>query len=136
MRDYHFRARLATALVLLSLAPGMATAAGKPKGDAPEESYLRVPALAAGVMLTSGRRGVILVEPGVDAPDPEVRARVDASVPRLRAAWFAALQRYASGLRPGATPDADQLARSMQAETDRVLGRKGATFLIGSVLVH
>jgi hypothetical protein len=136
MRASDFLASVAGALILLSLAPGVAAGAGKPKGDVPEESYLRVPALAAGVMLTGGRRGVILVEPGVDATDPVVRARVDASVPRLRAAWFAVLQRYAAGLRPGTAPDADQLARAMQAETDRVLGRKGATFLIGSVLVH
>ena len=115
--------------------PGVAAAAGK-SGDAPVESYVRVAALAAGVTLRGGKRGVITVEPGVDAPDPAVMAQVQASLPRLRAAWFNVLQRYGAGLRPGAPPDADQLARAMQRETDRVLGRPGARFLIGSVLIH
>jgi hypothetical protein len=116
--------------------PGAALAAGGKSGEETADPYLRIAALAAGVTLTNGRRGVITVEPGVQAIDPVLRARVEASVPRLRAAWFAVLQRYSAGLRPGAPPDADQLARQMQAETDRVLGKTGARFLIGSVLIH
>lgn len=128
-----FITALAVAAVLL---PGPALASGKSKGEEPEESYLRVAALTAGVSLPSGRRGVITVEPGVDAADPALRVKVEQSLPRLRAGWFAVLQRYAAGLRPGAAPNADQLARQMQAETDRILGARGAKFLIGSVLIH
>lgn len=127
--------RSALCLLAVLASPASALAAGKSKEE-PLDSYLRVAALAAGVRLTGGRRGVIMMEPGVDAPDPAMRAKVEAALPRLRAGWFAVLQRYASGLRPGMAPDVDSLSRQMQSETDRVLGGKGARFLIGSVLVH
>ena len=130
------RRQLLLAAAALSVTPGAAWAAGGKSKDEPLEPYLRVAALAAQVRLTGGRRGVITVEPGVEASDPVLRLLVEQSVPRLRAGWFAVLQRYAEGLRPGTAPDVDQLARALQVETDRVLGRRGARFLIGSVLIH
>jgi hypothetical protein len=128
------RRTLVAALCLApGLAPGSAWAAGAAKTV---NLYQRFPALAVGVALPGGRRGVMTVEAGVECEDVKLAERVAQLQPRLRDAWFTALQRSAAGLRPGAPPDADGIARTLQAETDRVLGRKGAAFLMGSILVH
>ncbi len=126
-----------TLLAALLLAPAAAArAAGKSKGDQALDPYRRMEAVTTGVALRGGRRGVLTVEAGVETPEPGLRLKVEQSLPRLRAAWFQSLSRYASGLRPGALPDAGLIATLLQKETDRVLGAQGATFLIGSVLVH
>lgn len=119
----------------LTLAPVTAFAEGKGKGGS-EETYVRYPAVAAGVALAGGRRGVITVEIGVDAPDPALRTRIDQHLPRLRAGWFRTVSMFAATLRPAALPDADRLARALQAETDRQLGKAGARVLIGSILIN
>ena len=88
-------------------------------------------------MLASGRRGGLTVETGVDVPgNGALRARAEASQPRLQAAYLLVLQAYASGLGPGAAPDADYIARSLQRETDKVLGQPGARLLLGTILAN
>lgn len=119
----------------LLLSPGVASAAGGAKKGG-GESYFRAPAVAAGVAMAGGRRGVLTVEVGVDTPDPALRARVEQILPRLKAGWFNAVSSFAAALRPSALPDADRLSKVLQAETDRQLGRPGARVLIGSILIH
>lgn len=119
---------------LAALLPASALAAGG--GSGKQESYLRLPAVAAGVAVAGGRRGVITVEIGIDTPDPALRARAEQMMPRLRAGWFQTLSAFAAAMRPAALPDADRLARALQAETDRQLGKPGARVLIGSILVN
>jgi hypothetical protein len=46
------------------------------------------------------------------------------------------LQSYAGGLPRATVPDADYLAREMQKATDRVLGKTGGRFLIGTILIN
>lgn len=99
-------------------------------------SYLQLEPLTATVMRSTGRRGVLTVEAGVDIPQAGLRARATLALPRLRAACVARLQLYAAGLAADAPPDPDYLARVLQQETDRVLGEPGARFLLGAILVN
>lgn len=99
-------------------------------------SYIPFPTLTATVFHADGERGVLTVEAGVDVADPALRQRATMSVPLLRAAYVEVLQVYAGGLPPGAPPDADYIARRLQAQTDKVLGRPGARLLLGSILIN
>ena len=109
-------------------------AADKPKAGG--DSYTPVRTLTANTFSADGRRGVFSVECGLDAPDPAVRVRVVGLMPRLRDAFAGRLQVFASALRPGQVPDLDLLARLMQADTDRVIGRPGARFLLGACILN
>ena len=126
------------ALILASLAGGPALASGggaeKKKGGGP--SYIQLPVTTASVRRGDGRRGVLTVESGLDIPDEKLRGHAQLSQPRLQAGYVQALQIYASGLTPGAPPNPDHLARELQRETDRVLGRAGARLLIGNILIN
>ncbi len=104
-------------------------------GGAPQPSYMRLPTITANVRRTDGRRGVMTVETGVDAPDAALRTRVRESAPRLRAAYAAVVQTSANALLPGHPPDVERLVATLQAATDRTLGRRGARLLIGTVMV-
>ena len=46
------------------------------------------------------------------------------------------IQSYARGLPAGAAPNADFLARTLQRQTDSVLGKPGAKLLLGAILVN
>lgn len=128
------RRRLLLALVLLTLAPSAAFAADKKKGGG--ESYVQLPTLTAAIIRPDGRRGVLTVEAGIDARDPDLRERVELVEPRLRDAYASSLMLFGRNLRPGDAPDIAQLADRLQADTDRVVGRPGARLLLGSTLVN
>lgn len=129
-------------LGLAPLAPALAAltaaapaAAGGGGSAAPANSYVRFATTTASIVRRDGRRGVMTVETGVDAPDAAVRTLAVQSTPRLRAAYNTVVQQAASGLLPGAPPDVERLARDLQAATDRTLGRPGARLLLGTVMV-
>ena len=69
-------------------------------------------------------------------PDAGLHQRALISMPRLRAAYVQMVQAYASGLSPGAAPDADYISRMLQRETDKVLGKPGAKLLLGTILAN
>jgi len=104
-------------------------------GAAPQASYLRLSTITASVIQPGGRRGVMTVETGIDAPDAALRARVALSAPRLRAAYATVVQQSANSLLPGAPPDVERLVAQLQAATDTTMGRAGARLLIGTVMV-
>lgn len=113
-----------------------ALAAGKPeKKKAGGESYIEVPALVASTFQAGGRRGVLSVECGLDIPDEALRTRASSLLPRLRAAYAETVRIYAAGLPAGRPPDPDFLGRTLQRQTDAVLGRPGARLLLGAILV-
>jgi hypothetical protein len=133
--------RLAVFLVASPLVAATLITASAHAEDAKQksggQSYIELPALTATILRANGRRGALTVETGVDVPsDPALRRRAEASEPRLRAAFLLVLQAYASGLGPGAPPDADYIARILQREADRTLGRSGARLLVGTILVN
>jgi len=127
------RALLQTVLVL-SLIPSVAGAAEDKKKTT--SSYVAIGTLTATVLAANGRREVMTVQSGVDAPDPALLALTDLSQPRLRDAYNSVLQSYAASLPPGAPPDPDYIARRMQQATDQVLGKPGGRWLIGGVMIN
>jgi hypothetical protein len=101
-----------------------------------KQSYVQLQTLALSTVRATGRRGVLTVEVGVDARDPALRDKVDLYTPLLRSAYISALQPYGLGLPPDRLPSADYISLTLQRETDRVLGRRGAKVLLGSILVN
>ncbi len=124
------------AILALTLAPAAGHAAeAKKKGGG--LSYIQLQPLTVTLIMNTGRRGGLTVETGIDVPgNGSLLARATASQPRLQAAYLLMLQTYASGLSPGQPPDADYISRSLQRETDRVLGQPGAKLLLGTILAN
>jgi len=129
------RFALAAALIGPALAAGAAEASSEGRKKGGGASFLQMPTLTASMARPDGRRGVLTVEAGLDAPGA-LNARVEALKPRLRDGFNAYLARFAAALRPGFAPDADLLARDLQGITDRVVGQKGARLLLGTVLIN
>jgi flagellar basal body-associated protein FliL len=109
-------------------------AAEKKKGGGP--GFLQLPALTANAARGDGRRGVLTVDCGLDIPDAALRARAESAQPRLRAAYIQALQAQAAAIPAGGPPNPDLIAAALQRITDQVLGRPGARFLIGAVMIN
>jgi hypothetical protein len=134
-----FLALAASAALPAAIRPDGASAAGgggEAKKTAGGASYLPIAPLTGTTSKGGGRRVVLSVECGLDVPDGKLRARAEASLPRLRAAYVQTVMTYAAGLPVGAPPNVDFLARSLQRQTDSVLGKAGARFLLGAVLVN
>jgi hypothetical protein len=124
---------------LLALAlPAAALASEKadPKKRSGGASYLPMNTLTGATNKSGGRRGVLTVDCGIDVPDSALRLRAEQSLPRLRAAYVQRVTIYAAGLPSGAAPNADFLARTLQVQTDAVLGRPGARLLLGAIVVN
>lgn len=125
------------AVLCLSLAsPAIANAPKEEKKKGGGASFIQIPTLTATIVRRNGRRGVLTVETGVDVPDGGLRARAEASQPRLRAAYSQVIQTYAAGMSPGGVPNADYLSRELQRQTDMVLGKPGAKLLLGTILMN
>ena len=122
----------------ISAAPVALHAAEKPDAKKKKSggiTYIPIDTLTGATTRGGTRRGVMTVECGLDVPDGNLRARAEASMPRLRAAYVQTVIIYAAGLPAGAPPNADFLAQSLQRETDQALGRPGARLLLGAILV-
>lgn len=129
------RRALIIALCLLPLIPAAASAREEKK-DGDKGTYVSIDTLTATVLAGNGRRQVMTVQSGVDAPDPKLHDYVQKVTPRLRDAFAQELQLYAGGMPSGSPPDADYIARRLQGATDRVLGKPGARFLIGGIMLN
>jgi hypothetical protein len=116
-----------------SLAQGQDMAKHKRGGG---ESYMQLGVIEGTTFRMDGRRGVMTLEAGVDAPDPSVRQRAQSLTPMLKAAYSEVVRNYAAGLPPGVAPNADYLSLELQRQTDRIVGRPGAHFLLGTILVN
>ena len=131
------RRLLALAVALAS--PGL-MASGAAKKDEKKKSggtsYIQFQALAATITRPNGRRGVLTVEVGLDVPDAKLRKAAELQLPRLRAAFVQTLQTYAAGMTPALPPNPDVLGAAMQRDADRILGRKGAKLLLGTMLIN
>jgi hypothetical protein len=122
---------------LIALAPAVAQSQDMAKHKrGGGESYLQLGVIEGTTFRMDGRRGVMTVEAGVDAPDPGVRQRAQSLTPMLKAAYSEVVRNYAAGLPPGAVPNADYLSLELQRQTDRVIGRSGVRFLLGTILVN
>ena len=128
-------------LVLIALAPAAAPIAafaadGEKKKKSGGVSYIPIETLTGATTKPDGRRGVLTVEVGLDVPNGGLRARAQAIMPRIRAAYVQTIMIYAAGLPPGSAPNADFLAAALQRETDQTLGQPGARLLLGAILVN
>jgi hypothetical protein len=127
---------LLTALSLAAapmLAPSLAHAEDKKK---PTGTYLPMRTLTANITRADGRRGVFSAEAGLDVPDQALHDRAASLMPVLRDAFASSVAVFAGAMRPGQVPDLDRLDAMLQANTDRVLGRRGARVLLGTCLVN
>jgi len=135
MTSHRHRLILSLLLTLgLTLAPGAHAAEEKKKGGG--ITYVQMPTLTATVLRGDGRRGVMMVEVGIDIANAGLRNRAQVSEPLLRAAYVQMLQLYAAGLAPGAPPNADYISRVLQKQTDDVLGAPGGKLLLGTILIN
>ena len=127
-------------MVLLALFACAALAGPAMAGESKEKggangSYVAIDTLTA-MVPSPGRRQVMTVQAGVDCSSTALREYAAKVTPRLRDAYAQTLQLYASGMTPGAPPDADYVARRLQETTDRVLGKPGGKFLLGGIMVN
>ena len=106
------------------------------KKKAGGETYLAMNTLLGTMIRSSGQRGVLSVDCGLDVPEPVLRTLANQSLPRLRAAYLQTIQSYAAGLPQGALPNADYLGLTLQRQTDALLGRAGARVLLGAIIVN
>lgn len=131
------RRLLTCACFAVLLAAPLASHAGEGEGGPKKKpAYLALSTVAASVQRAGGRRGVLTVEVGLDTPEPALRDKVELFQPYLRSAYLSVLQPYALGLPPGGVPSADYISLTLQRETDKVLGRKGARVLLGTILIN
>jgi hypothetical protein len=130
------RRALIAALAAMAILPPMTGRAEEGSGPKTRQSYLRMQTVAVSIIHSNGGRGVLTVEVGVDVPDPSLRNRIELFLPRLTSAYVSALQPYAIGLGPAQPPNADYISMTLQRETDRVLGRRGAHLLLGTILLN
>lgn len=130
------RRRRLIALAVLAAPALLAAAPKEEKKKGGGASFIQIQTLTATIMRPSGRRGVLTVEVGLDIADGKLRERAEKLVPRLRAAFVQTLQTYAAGMTPATPPNPDVLGAALQRDTDRVLGRKGARLLLGTMLVN
>jgi hypothetical protein len=127
---------LALAAAPALVAPAAWAAADEKKKKSGGVSYIPIETLTGATNRPDGRRGVLTVECGLDIPNGGLRARAEMIMPRIRAAYVQTVMIYAAGLPPGAAPNADFLAASLQRETNQLLGGPGARLLLGAMLVN
>ena len=120
-------------VTILSLLGNRAFAADAKKDKG---TFVTIDTLTATVIAPNGRRQVMTIQSGVDAPDPALHAYAELVEPRLRDAYTQVVQLYAGALSPGLPPDADYVARKLQEATDRVLGKPGGRLLLGGIMIN
>ncbi len=117
-------------------APALAGAHGKKEEKAAPVTYFALQPLTAVALRRDGRRGVLVLEAGIEAKDPKLMERAQQSTPRLRAAFAQVLMTYAAGMRRGTPPDVEYLGQELQKACDKVLGKPGSKVLLGSALLN
>jgi hypothetical protein len=127
---------LAAPTALLLPLPALAEDTKEEKKKGGGLSFIQVQTMNTNFRRRSGAFGVMTVETGLDIPDDGLRKLATQSIPRLRAAYAQFLSTYSSNLTNGAAPNADYLAVELQRQTDQVLGRPGAKFLLGTILLN
>ncbi len=132
-------------LNLLGLVPHLALASEKKekggegeggKTKEPAGTYIPVGLITASILRSNGRRAILAVETGIDAPDPALHAKADKLTPRLKAAYVQSVQTYAMSMSLTTVPDADFISRELQKQTDQIMGARGVRLLLGSIILN
>lgn len=123
------------ALLAAPLALAATPALASEGGGTPTSTFIRYPMITANTFRSDGRRGVMTVETGIDVADPALLLRAQQSAPRVRAVFAILAQREAATLLPGQPPNVDRLSRQFQSAMNIILRQRGATLLLGTVMV-
>lgn len=133
---------LTAAMISGAAAAAPPSPAAAPKADpsasrvSGSENYVPTFGLNASISRGFGIRGVLAVDAGLDVPDKKMRERVIALKPRIVNGMRDAVLNYASqSYIVGERPDADILRARMQKSVDGILGPKGATVTLASVII-
>jgi hypothetical protein len=124
------------ALAPLPLVAGGALAGEEKKKKSGGTNYIPINAITGTTHKSGGRRGVLSVDCGLQVDDPKLREYAQLSLPRLQAAYAQVIQIYAAGLPSGAEPNTEFIVQALQRQTDLILKRPGARFLIGAVVAN
>jgi hypothetical protein len=136
------RRRREALLALAALAVGGGVAAPASAGEDKSKkkggglSYIQLDPIIAALALIQGRRRILSVEGGLDVVDSGLRTRTKRSLLLLRDAYVRWLTVYAVSLPPVTPPNPDVIETELQRATDRVLGRPGARFVLGTVMIN
>ncbi len=122
--------------ILLLPVPALADDPKEEKKKGGGLSFIQIQTMNTNFRRRSGAIGVMTVETGLDIQDEGLRKIANQSIPRLRAAYAQFLSTYSANLTNGAAPNADYLSLELQRQTDQVLGRPGAKFLLGTILLN
>ncbi|MES2862436.1 MAG: Tat pathway signal protein [Pseudomonadota bacterium] len=125
------RRALLAAPLALAATPALASGGG----GTTTAGFVRYPTITATTMRADGRRGVMTVETGVDAPNAALKLRAEQSQPRMRAVFNILVQREANSLLPGGVPNIERLGAQLQSATNIILGQRGAKLLLGTVMI-
>ncbi|MDC7676338.1 Tat pathway signal protein [Asticcacaulis machinosus] len=135
------RRHLLTALLMPALACAVvpqAFAGGAPKekkkGGGP--SFTQFPMISVYIPRRDGRHATMTIEMGLDVKDPKLAELIPVYIPRLRDAYVSRIQAYGLRLRENSLIDPGFITRELQAATDQVLKKSGATVLLGTMLIN
>ena len=133
------RALLALGAALgLGIGVGGAAAAAedKAKKKSGGVSYIQLEPFNASLSPVNGHRQILSIECGLDVADGGLRLRAQQFRLILRDSFLRWLTVYAASLPPQAPPNPDAIEAELQRQTDRILGRPGARFVLGTVMVN
>jgi flagellar basal body-associated protein FliL len=119
-------------------APAHAAAAqGAQHKTTQSESYIAIDPIYSTVLDSGRPRGLLLIEFGLDVPDPKLRDEVNRVLPALRDAYVRGLLIYAAtAVRPWRQPNVDEIAGRLQSITDRTMGHDGARVLMAQTAIR
>jgi flagellar basal body-associated protein FliL len=101
------------------------------------ESYIGLEPIYATILDGSRPRGLLMVEIGLDVPDPQLRERINQNMPALRDAYVRNLLTYAAtAVRPTRQPNVEDIANRLQTITNRTIGKEGAKVLMAQTAIR
>jgi hypothetical protein len=123
------------ALSILMLAPSQAADQAPPKPAmhkvTQSKSYLAIDPLYATITSGERPRGLLEIIVGLDVPDSSLRESALRAMPILRDAFVRNMMAFAATrVRADRQPDVALIADRLQANTDKVLRKKGAKVLL------
>lgn len=100
-------------------------------------AFVALPPLISSIQNQRRLSGTMHIELGLDVPDNALRQKVQARLPRLRDAYMTVLANYTGvTYQYGDVPNASYVARQLQRATDHTLGERGATVVLGMIVIY
>ena len=125
---------------VLGVAPAQASTNKGPaqnKRLTSSKDYVQLNTITAPIAARYRFNGILVVDVGLDVPDPKLHALAELSKPRLQDTLRAALSDYTHALyRPGQLPDPERMLAMMQMAVNKSLGAPGARVLFVSIMVQ